>query len=114
MSIKETVLNALDEMKIRHTWHSFKDVPNTHCFATYDIPERRFFGSDDVVFFCESKMFVTFFFRGDKTDSDFETEEKFERAVIESKNGDFTSSSGYDSDNKLFFTTYNMEFTEQI
>lgn len=93
-------------------WHSYRAVPGSHFFGTYDISEKKFDGADLRAFYVHYVLDVTFFYRESKRPEDFAREKKFEIAVADC--GEFSCSMGYDSNNDLFYTQYHFDITEEI
>ena len=106
------ILDKITEMGIRRQWHSYVDVPSSHCFATWNIPSKKISGADFRAYMKEYTLEVVFFYREQKKTSDFEIEYSFENEM--KPMGEFTCSTGYDSDNKLFYTQYNFDFFTPI
>lgn len=109
---KEEIIEAVKALNVRLTWHSYIDVPATRCFATWDIPQKSFDGADLVAWLVYFPLRITFFYREEKRDADFELEKSFESSVREA--GRFTAESGYDSDRNLFYTQYEFNLTEEF
>lgn len=110
MSMCDEVLNTLKAFNLPITWHSFVKIPPEHAFVTYDTPSVNFEGGDNFACFKYVNMTVRFFFKDVKTNNDFEIEKQFEDNVRFM--GKFTKSSGYDSGNGLFYSTYTFDFGE--
>lgn len=109
---KDEILAAAKALDVRLTWHSYIDVPAAHCFATWDIPSKSFNGADLIAWMVQYPLRVTFFYREEKQEEDFELEKQFEDAVRNT--GEFTAESGYDSDRNLFYTQYEFNLTEEF
>lgn len=112
MITKEEILQAVSELKMPKTWHSWLKLPEGHSFATWDIPEENFDGSDESAEYKRLTMRVTLFFRGNKEAADFETENRLEEQFRPA--GRFSKVTGFDSDNNLFYTQYSFELCEFI
>lgn len=100
----DTVKGALEALGIPYTWHSYIAVPPSHCFATYDTPSVRWEGGDDIAPVRFTSVQAVIFYSASKTAEDFQTEERFEAAVMCCEG--FRKRSGYDSTNNLFYSEY--------
>lgn len=107
---REEILEAVKALGFRLEWHSFRAVPSTHSFATWNIPSKDFGGADMMAFICRYPLNVTFFYRESKTPEDFKKESKFEKAVRAV--GDFSCVMDYDSSEGLFYTQYTFNLND--
>ena len=108
----DSVLEVLGEIGVQPEWHSFRAVPSSHFFATWNIPSCRFDGADDFTFQKHYTLNITFFYRESKTPEDFRREAEFENAVREM--GEWSAVYDYDSEHSLFYTQYTFSITEDI
>lgn len=109
---KRQIIAAAEKLIGRLQWHSFRAVPNARVFGTYDIGGKRFDGADLIAFFSHYTLDITFFYKGNKSQSDFELEKQFENAVRE--HGEFSCDTGYDSTNDLFYIQYHFDIDEEM
>ncbi len=110
MEMKEILEAAKKSMRLE--WHSYTAFPSVRRFGTWNIPRKDFDGADDMAFQRHFPLEVTFFYRENKTSEDFEVEKRFEedvRAV-----GKFSAVSDYIPSDKLFFTQYTFNLTEEM
>lgn len=107
----EQIRGILDTLDIPYQWHSFLTVPaNAHRFATYYIPKMSFDGDDLRAQYFDYTLDVNIFTRKYFKDEDMEFEEQLEELFRDY--GSFTKTSGYDSSNELFVSTYHFNFKE--
>lgn len=103
-------LTRLTAHKIESAWHSFIQLPNAHCFATYDIPESDFGGADLMVTERLDTVKLFLFYKGGKTADDFTLETELEGDLRPA--AEYTKISGFDSDNGLFYSCYQFRTRE--
>lgn len=108
--IKNAYCDIMGEHKVPVAWHSFIQIPTSHCFGTYNIPQSVFDGADEYAMYKEETIELSLFYRGSKTESDFGIEEELEQALRPC--GQFLKKTGYDSNNELFYSTYVIECHE--
>lgn len=101
-----------EDYKFPVTWHSFIQIPPSHCFGTYCVPETHFDGADMIAMYKHESAEFVLFFKDGKTETDFEIEKEFEIAVCPA--GEFDKKCGFDSTNGLFYTVYTFLCTERI
>ena len=105
------IVGKVQALKVKSAWHSFRNIPDDHCYATYFVPQMSFDGSDERAEYYDYPVQVALFFRGYFDPStDGATEQSFEESVREY--GRFTKTSGYDAANDQFYTMYNFRFKE--
>lgn len=105
------ITDILDGMDIKSAWHSFKNIPSDHVYATYFVPSMQFDGHDLNAEYYDYTIEVAFFFRGYfRTGVDDLIEQSFEEASR--KFSHFTKTCGYDSSNDQFYTLYQFNFKE--
>lgn len=107
----EAILEAAKK-SMRLEWHSYTAVPSAHRFGTWNIPRKAFDGADDMAFQRHFPLEVTFFYRESKAPEDFEVEKQFEENVRAA--GEFSAVSDYIPPDKLFFTRYTFNLTEEM
>lgn len=105
------IRDKLTSLGIKAAWHSYKNIPDDHCYATYFVPQMSFDGSDERAEYYDYSVQAALFFRSfyDPAE-DGAIEEAFEQSVREYAK--FTRTSGYDADHDQFYTLYSFSFKE--
>ena len=104
------IRQSLDALGIKSAWHSFKNIPSDHCYATYFVPSMEFGGHDLRAEYYDYTVQVTLLFRDYFKAEDTAIETAFEESVRDC--GSFSKSCGYDSSNDQFYTEYTFKFKE--
>lgn len=105
-----TFITRLESHNIESTWHSFIQLPNAHCFGTYDIPESEFGGADLLVTERLDTVKLFLFYKGGKTEADFTLETELEEDLRPA--AEYFKTSGFDNNNGLFYSCYQFRTRE--
>ena len=107
----QMIVDIINDMGIKSAWHSFKNIPSDHCYATYFVPATEFAGHDLRAEYYDYTVEVGLFFRQYfKPGEDDLIERDFEERSRDF--GSFSKTSGYDSGNDQFYTLYRFRFKE--
>lgn len=109
--ILESLNSAVNEPK-HIAWHSFLSLPKAHRFASWFIASEDFSGSDERAEIKESVVKVNFFFKDYVNDDDMEMVREFTENVRSA--GAFSSASGLDDANGVFYTSFTFNVSEEL
>ena len=109
---KEDILGAASTaFGVTPRWFAFLAMPKGHTCVTYREHNAEFFGADYNATRKRYDLEVRIFYREDMLDTDRVAEAVFEDLVRNA--GSFTKDTGYNSDEKLFYTLYTFQIEEE-
>ena len=93
-------------------WFAFLAMPKAHKCLTYREHDMEFFGADYYATRKNYDLELRVFYREDMLPEDRDMERAFESAVRNA--GSFTKDTGYNADEKMFYTLYTFNVEEEF
>lgn len=93
-------------------WFAFMAMPKTHTCVTYREHDTDFYGADHIALRKNYDLEVRIFYREDMLPADRQAELVFEDAVRNA--GTFAKDTGYNADEKMFYTLYTFNIDEEF